>query len=206
MKLLEKSKMLAPSEKLTGKNSNFRWLLDAGASYHMTGSAHLLVEDKEALPPVAVILPNGEVKYATSVGSVKLSSYITLRKVLFVPGLKCNLISVAHLIDDQKCDVYFTNQLCVIHDYLPTRMLIGAGRRQDGVYYFHGFDTTTASQIRKQESSNLWHSRLGHPSSKVMSCVFSLNNFGSVSDLNKVCDACLRGKQTREVFQTNNTR
>ncbi|CAH9098048.1 unnamed protein product, partial [Cuscuta europaea] len=39
-----------------------------------------------------------------------------------------------------------------------------------------------------------------------MCSIFRFNKFGFVDDLNKVCDACLRGKQTREMFQLNNTR
>ncbi|CAH9101689.1 unnamed protein product [Cuscuta europaea] len=52
------------------------------------------------------------------------------------------------------------------------------------------------------ETPELWHCRLGHPSHNVMKTIGSLN----LSFENKVCDACMRGKQTREVFSINYTR
>ncbi|CAH9097350.1 unnamed protein product, partial [Cuscuta epithymum] len=131
IKLMENCKATSSGEKLTGMNPDNEWLLDSGASYHMTGNYDVLKELVQ-IAPVAVILPNGEHTEATHVGSVAISTRLKLIHVLLVPGLKCNLISLGKLIDDRKCDIFFTNDICVIQD-LSTRMPIGVGERRGGV-------------------------------------------------------------------------
>ncbi|CAH9101690.1 unnamed protein product [Cuscuta europaea] len=122
------------SEKLSGMEPTVEWLLDSGASYHMTGNSKLILK-KEGISRTPVTLPNGHFTYATHVGRVFISANLILNNVLFVPCLTCNLISMARLVDDLNCDISFTNKLCVIHD-LPTRTFIGVGERRGGVYFF----------------------------------------------------------------------
>ena len=45
-------------------------------------------------------MPNGQNSVASKRGRVKQSSTIVLYDVLYVPGLNCNLISVALLVND----------------------------------------------------------------------------------------------------------
>ncbi|CAH9109661.1 unnamed protein product, partial [Cuscuta epithymum] len=112
----------------------------------MTGSA-LILKRTENLTPVPVTLPNGEVTHASHVGDLRLSSALILKNVLLVPDLKCNLISIARLTEELKCDVFFTNDICVIHD-VPSRMPIGVGQRRGGVYYFRSLDKFQAHSVK----------------------------------------------------------
>ena len=80
-------------EKLSGKKS---WLLDSGASYHMTGDVTLLCNISNT-SPVGVGLPNGVETMAIKCRMVKLSPKIILRDVLCVPGLTYSLISIMQL-------------------------------------------------------------------------------------------------------------
>ncbi|CAH9093344.1 unnamed protein product [Cuscuta epithymum] len=198
LKLMENCKNAPVGEKLSGMKLDSEWLLDSGASYHMTGNNDVLMK-MVRIAPVEVVLPNGERTKATHVGSVALSTSLTLFNVLLVHGLKCNLISLAKLIDNRKCDVFFTNDLCVIQD-LPTRKTIGVGERRGGVYFFRGLDQARAYAVGSSDSGDLWHSRLGHPSIKVLRSLGHLNKMSLNSVQNKVCDACMRGKQTRDSF------
>ncbi|CAH9112086.1 unnamed protein product [Cuscuta europaea] len=159
LKFMEKCKITSSEEKLTGMKIHNEWILDLGASYHMTGLNRNLKE-LTRIPPVAVSLPNGDITQATHVGTVLLSERLDLINVLVVPGLKCNLISLGKLIDGRKCDIFFTNDLCVIQD-LPTRTPIGVGERRGGVYYFRSLDRAKAYAVEKSNSSDLWHSQLG---------------------------------------------
>ncbi|CAH9121069.1 unnamed protein product [Cuscuta epithymum] len=206
LKLVENCKGLSTDhEKLTGMNiTDCEWLLDSGASYHMTGNTQVLTR-VEKLAPIPVTLPDGNINHATCVGQVRLSPRVSIKNVLLVPGLKCNLISVGRLIDDLNCDVYFTNDICVIQD-LSTRIPIGVAKQCGGVYYFHCLDKLRAHSIKGDRLGDLWHSRLGHPSKTVLRLVSGLQKSPITFDSNKICDACMRGKQTRDVFAINTAR
>ncbi|CAH9129000.1 unnamed protein product [Cuscuta epithymum] len=79
-------------------------------------------------------------------------------------------------------------------------MPIGVGERRGGVYFFRGLDQAQAYAVGSSDSGDLWHSRLGHPSLKVLRSLGYLNKVLLNSVQNKVCDACMRGKQTRDSF------
>ena len=82
-----------PDDRLNGKFDTKSWIIDTGATYHMTGDLSWLF-DTIALFECPVGLPNGESVVATQSGSVRLSNNITLQNVLYVPKLNCNLLSV----------------------------------------------------------------------------------------------------------------
>lgn len=104
----------------------FFWILDSGASNHMTGDLAFLHDVKEVIL-IQVILPNGTTTTATKKGRVALCEKITLFDVLFVPNLACNLISIPQLTLELNCQILFTNQFCVIQDHI-SMMPIGMGK------------------------------------------------------------------------------
>lgn len=101
-----------PAHQLNGEFDNNLWIIDTGASHHVTREKSWLLDVQKINCPVG--LPNGTCVLSTLVGSVCLSSQITLKNVLFVPNLSCNLLSVSQLSDDLPCDVQFNSSLCVI--------------------------------------------------------------------------------------------
>ena len=74
-----------------------------------------------------------------------------------MPRLKCNLIFVSQLIDETNCVVYFTKTLCVMQD-CTSKMLIGAGERRDGLYFFQGFRSEKVHKSSRicQFGTNTW--------------------------------------------------
>lgn len=76
-------------------------------------------------------------------------------------------------------------------------MVIGAGELREGLYYLRKKVTVATMKTNNEKSFNLWHMRLGHPSSKVLELIL---NVGTSKISNKICDVCLRAKQTREIF------
>ncbi|XP_021856077.1 uncharacterized protein [Spinacia oleracea] len=84
--------------KLHGKMNNDDWIIDTGASNHMSGNVDLFI-DLHDISSSTVGLPNGKNTIATKEGRVKLSDTLILDDVLFVPALTCNLLSVSQLLE-----------------------------------------------------------------------------------------------------------
>ena len=184
------------------KNGNDRlsgetpWMFDSGASCHMTGNPRALQRAKKTMP-ISIDLPNGATTVATHQGSVTLGDKLTLNNVLYVPTLQCNLISIAKLCKDMRCLVTFSDDNCVLQD-CTSRTLIGAGKQLGGVYYYKE-GSLGAIQVNSVRESSLWHNRLGHPSSEVLS--FLSSSLGiNFRKGNEVCEICVRAKQTRNKF------
>ena len=97
------------NEKLSGKNS-LNWIIDSGASHHMTGSLACMTDLKELLG-CAVGLPDGNQTMALKEGLVRLGEHIKLKNAFYVPNLNCNLISVSQLLDELDCFILFTKKI-----------------------------------------------------------------------------------------------
>ena len=117
-----------------------------------------------------------------------------------MPKLKCNLISVSQLLDDSNLVVQLTNKICVIQDR-NSRMLIEAGEQCEGLYFLKGVAPIRAYKTTSIASYELWHRRMGHPSSRVVDLIYEVDSVGGNDGVkNKFCDICFRAQQTREVF------
>ncbi|KAA8515426.1 hypothetical protein F0562_018963 [Nyssa sinensis] len=163
-------------EKLTGNTSDLftegQWLLDMGASHHVTGYMKLLIDIHEK-SLVTVGLPNGAKIIATKHGKARAGENIILQDVLFVPSLRCNLISVGQLMRELNCIVTFSPNLCVIQDR-SMKNLIGVGELEDGVYYLRTRKGEKALKVTSSIRGELWHRRMGHPSSQISNFLSSL--------------------------------
>ncbi|XP_026429105.1 uncharacterized protein LOC113325087 [Papaver somniferum] len=183
-----------------GSNEKFsrKWMLDTGASRHMTGSKEFFCKTYQ-IGFSSVKLPNGAYTAASCEGTVVFGKNMRLYRVLYVPDLRCNLISLTCLIKDLKCIVTLTDKLCVIQDR-TTRTLIGVGEERDGVDIFHSGAQIMAHRVTTGENYYLWHKRLGHPSNKIISLLPGMNKVDCQKFLNEPCDTCFKAKQTRASF------
>ncbi|GAA0158345.1 transmembrane signal receptor [Lithospermum erythrorhizon] len=120
--------------RLNGKFSVAPWIIDNGASTHVTGNLGLMSNVKSILH-CKVGLPNGTMASSNLSGCVSLSSNFVLQNVLYVPQLKYNLMSVSRVTKDLDCILSFTKSGCIVQDR-RSMMPIGAGDCQDGLYYF----------------------------------------------------------------------
>lgn len=106
---------LAGNVFLTPTDYECSWIIDLGATHHITSSKDLLAElscpsDQRKN---TVQLPTGKKAHITNTGnSIVLGSY-KMQDVLHVPVFKFNLLSVARLTKDLSCSVsFFPNFLC----------------------------------------------------------------------------------------------
>lgn len=187
---------LASSDRLSGTSP--LWILDTGASNHVTGNLSLFTSTTD-IPPRAVGLPNGQRIMASQMGTVRINSKISLQRVLFVPRLTCNLISISQLTNDNNFDLKFANTCCTIQDR-SLRTMIGVGELRDGLYILDPDDATcSVHSVGQGESYEVWHRRLGHPGAKAVKSI-SLN---ISSNKNTICDVCHFAKQTRTSFDSS---
>lgn len=116
--------------------SNHEWIIDFGASDHMTSHIQSFTYPVPTLNCHKVNLPTRYTSMITHTGQVKLTDGLTLVNVLCVPHFKQNLLSVQKLINDGHCEVKFLPTYYVIIDR-DSNTVIGTGRSTNGLYYLN---------------------------------------------------------------------
>lgn len=172
------------------------WILDSGATDHITSDSTFLSETKFPSIP-SVNLPTGSSAPITSIGDMSFNSNITLKNVLCVPSFRLNLMSVSKLTKSLNCCVILFPDFCVLQD-LATGKTIGSGEQCGGLYYMSPLQKIPVSH-QVSQPSNIWHMRLGHPSTsrlKLCSPLLSPNNISFENN----CNVCPMAKQTRFPF------
>ena len=150
------------------ENKRNMWILDSGASSHYSfkrENFNAINEDEESEIEIA----DGRVIKAKGAGSMDLKFNINnepvktkVLKVLYVPELSCNLLSVSSL-DKKGFQITFGNGECnVTKDgelYIQAKLI-------NGVYEIDISETQSAnvahSSQKDEADMQLWHRRLGH--------------------------------------------
>ncbi|CAH9085646.1 unnamed protein product [Cuscuta epithymum] len=174
------------------------WIIDSGASEHITCSDVNLFDIVTHTTEPSVKIPNGESVPVHSIGSLYLPNGLCLKRVLYIPKFQCNLLSASRLTSDLSCTLTFFPDFCVLQE-LSSRKLIGVGRLRDGLYYMESPGSERVA-LSVSITSDLWHQRLGHASDGKLHHISSLKGFQQSSNF---CDPCLRAKQTRLPFPTS---
>ncbi|CAH9138233.1 unnamed protein product, partial [Cuscuta epithymum] len=185
------------------------WIVDTGASDHMTFDSSIFSITKNLEKPIKVGLPDGSIKSVIMIGDVNLTDEIILKDVLFLPGFQHNLLSVGKLLDDTGYSVIFDKHNCVLQDPISKKATQLGGRR-NGVYEIcFGRNSSkmslnnysschTALVASNKADVHLFHARLGHSSLSKLKYVQNNNDFNKVSDLE--CEACILAKQHKQPF------
>uniref|UniRef100_A0A2N9EE05 Reverse transcriptase Ty1/copia-type domain-containing protein n=1 Tax=Fagus sylvatica TaxID=28930 RepID=A0A2N9EE05_FAGSY len=131
-------------------NSSAPWIIDSGASDHMTSSHNFFESYSPCSGIEKVRIADGSFSSIAGKGLIKISERIDLKSVLHVPKLACNLLS------DQS-----------------SGRTIGSARMINGLYYFddnlssdkkaQGFSSISSISVREQimgeiigEEDNFW--------------------------------------------------
>nr|KAE8920242.1 hypothetical protein PF009_g29460 [Phytophthora fragariae] len=92
------------------------WLVDSGASSHMTSVRDKFVSMKELKTPVRITIADGKKIDAVAMGTVVLKlmdgTSVTLSDVLYIPEVEGSLISVAKLVEKDVV-AQFSKDKCV---------------------------------------------------------------------------------------------
>ena len=169
-------------------------------------------------------IPDGTTATITHLGDVQLASDLILHEVLCVPTFTPNLISIAKLTVNPQSSLLFSSTNCILQDHTLKRER-EIGRLQNGLYKLHAPnlnkppDASVAGQISVGQSciaqtvskisdnivynsvtlnsTQLWHSRLGHPSTFILNKVPLVTPNSVTFD---ACDICHYFKQHRLAF------
>jgi hypothetical protein len=182
-----------PNAFVSQSSSLGTWILDSGASDHMSGNkllfSHLTFMD--SLPNVT--LANGSQTKCEGIGQVNPLPTLTLDSVLYVPGCPFNLISISKLTHTLPYSVTFVKNSVLVQDQ-NIGNTIGVGYESCGLYYLSA--PTLPIACSAVESPLVVHQRLGHPSLQKLHLM--VPNLSKVSTLE--CESCQFGKHTRSSF------
>lgn len=190
------------------------WIIDSGASNHMTSTIDLLSNITSLDSSSSVHLSNGNLAKITHTGSANILKNCRISDVLHVPHFKYNLLSVSKLTKELQCLAAFFPDLCVL----------GIGSEANEMYILrsclHKMQSPTptvntiamqTSTQNKQSSTNLriWHQRLGHMPMEAIKKIGKLKQHFTKEGSETICfdcSVCPLAKQTRLPFHVSTSR
>ena len=141
------------------------------------------------------------------IGTTQFSTPTTtfrLNNVLYVPDISNNLLSVHKFTNDTNTFMEFHPSLFRVKDLASRRLLLQRPSKH-GLYPFplhkHQNFSSPRALFGERTSLTNWHSRLGHPTLRVVSRIIS--RFGLPTLANKsepACSACLSAKANNFPF------
>lgn len=209
-KCSSKDPISGASANMTGKcfpDSHTNWIVDSGASNHITRSKHLLLHNDTVSSAKKVQLPTGEFAHISHIGNYPLSEGDSLKDVLCVPSFKFNLMSVSKVTKDMNCCVKFYPEHCVFQDLCTGKVKV-TGREQAGLYILNTrnnehFLTKGKSMLVSRPLPDLWHRRLEHVPMVVLRKIYVFHKTDSFQLQH--CDVCPLSRQTRLPFPVSSS-
>ena len=178
------------------------WVLDSGATFHMTSRKDWLFDLKDT-EGSKVLMGDNTPCDVKGIGSVKLKmadgTMKILKDVRYIPELKRNLISLGTL-DTSGYEIKLRGGVLKV---LKGIMVAMKGTLNQGLYILQGETITGENAISEHKPSptDLWHRRLGHMSLKGL---VELHKQGLLKDIKATelqqCEHCIMGKSHRLKF------
>ncbi|CAG4933546.1 unnamed protein product [Colias eurytheme] len=193
-------------------NEENTWILDSGASAHMTFRKDFFVELFECNQK-SLTLGNKQSVEVSGIGKVMIQRYVNeqwetseLNDVLYVPSLRRNLFSEGVII--RKCySIVKKNSSALI--YKNHNVVMSANIKENNLYELNIKtvlpDTCNLVQ-NKQSDLRMWHERLGHINVKQIKNMTANSVVNGLEMIDNgqnsfVCEACAYGKQCKFPFQ-----
>ncbi|KAM2668187.1 hypothetical protein EV2_019802 [Malus domestica] len=177
------------------------WVVDSGATDHMTNQVSKFHKFEKLSKPSQVSTANGESAKVLGKGKINLMSNKIESVALYVPSFPFQLLSVGKITNTLNCLAIFSSHNVIFQDCV-TKKTIGEGFYLDGLYYISK-SSSRGFQAKSNSSQNnqLWHQRLAHPSQPILSSLFP--NLGKVLI---PCETCHLSKDTRLPFNSSLSR
>lgn len=186
------------------------WIMDSGASSHMTYRREYLSSFEIINDGSSVIMGNNQVLTVEGKGTVYIKKLVEghwcdgrIENVLFIPKLKRNLFSEGIIT---KKGMKVVKQGDTARIYKDGELTACAIRDENNLYRM-SFQTLLAETNTVVASSlKEWHERLGHINIKTIKELITKKLVPdiSLSDSNEFfCEACIFGKQHKLPFKSN---
>ena len=143
------------------------WWLDSGASCHMTGDKNDFISYQKETPGVVTLADKSQIA-SVGVGDVKAEIFsgvdgatipVMFKNVLYVPGLKRRLLSIA-AFTETGATVIFRGELCTI---VINDKSYDLGHKHGKLWKLNNVATCcSAKSSHDLNSLSLWHLRFGH--------------------------------------------
>jgi hypothetical protein len=189
-------------------------LIDSGASSHMSATDEIMINLREILER-EILTANMQTLVCNSIGDVDIVLYdedgkrttkATMKDVLYVPGLRTNLLSCRALVN-AGIDVTFSRNGCTLKD-ADNVELIGVGHCGPDRLCILSANVAYHEMAAKASSNSvldLWHERLDHMPKDTIEKMVSEGKAKGIT-LNDVaeqvdCDDCQVGRATRKPFR-----
>ena len=140
-----------------------------------------------------------------SVGTVKLSKFIELKNVLYIPQFSFNLISVSALTRELPVKVCFSTKSCMLQDKFTLKKIDNVDLLY-GLYVFNLkniFATHSSICVVTIDNSFSWHQRLDHPSTDALKSLRNNLHLKSFTSYHH-CTTCPLAKQRKLSLISNN--
>lgn len=176
------------------------WVIDSSCLHHMTGDKSKFMS-MERYDGGIVRFGDDKAHVIYGKGSISFDGKHNTDGVLYVQGLKHNILSVGQIVD-KGYDLQFKNGKCKI---LNTSGIEISSRTKTEGHIFHLNAGEKSCLISHIDEIWLWHRRMCHVNFDSM---IKINSIQVVRDLHKivkpinlVCKECQLGTQTRISFQ-----
>eukprot|EP00963_Diacronema_lutheri_P002830 scaffold220_cov678-Pavlova_lutheri.AAC.1 len=175
--------LMAGGAKLETTNDQ-TWVIDLGASWHMTGTKEYL--DVNTIEPfeTEIEIADGNTLTAACKGTAKLTlkhesaPSVHLENVLYIPGLATNLLSVNCMVA-KGATVRFKQGVCTIwHNHMKLEAKLNENKN-----------------YCLQATAKIWHQRLGHVHQD------RARKLKIPYQLKETCKTCIENKQSARKFQ-----
>ncbi|KAI5347640.1 hypothetical protein L3X38_000527 [Prunus dulcis] len=186
---------------------NGDWYIDSGCSNHMTDNVDLLVDVRTNVAG-KVQMPTGALVSVASMGSLIIETtkgrkYI--REVMYLPGLRENLLSVGQM-DEHGYFLVFGDGMCKVFDSSSMNCLIIKVPMKKNRCYPLSFLSENQLLMKASITHCTWtlHKRLGHLHFKRLRQLRDkdmVHGLPQLEEQSGVCEGCQLGKQHRNPFQ-----
>lgn len=177
------------------------WVLDSGATRHMTGERDWFVDYSPFQGQVTIA--DGKILRIQGKGTIKVfidgdKVPTPITEVFHVPDIGYNLLSISQLTERRIFTAFNDRHAVLTRD----KKVLAKGTLYGKTYAIR----TTKAQVqesaaiaKQQDVSLLWHRRLAHPSDDKLKVISeAVDGIPTVSSLSSVCETCATTKATRQ--------